>query len=184
MKYCILLSALLLTGCISEEHDYRVLHPDVAYVGDSLCHHVWDTEKDIKGIRENDDDEETAQNMAGIVSMCVRGRKAVDVESLPDGYRVLFLALGTNDVGRTPIETFRLHYQTLVYNVEAENLYCVLPNKTVNGVDSEPYRDVIRETCANVIDPLSYGVRFRAKDGVHMVKKDHKLWLIALLKVI
>lgn len=180
MRYLII--CLLLSGCIVDNYNYVIKYSDIVYVGDSLCWEVYDTPKSFQGVYENQDYEKTAQARVGIVSNCVPGRKATDIDQLPDGYRIVWLALGTNDVRRTPIDEFRLHYQTLVYNSDAEYLFCVLPNKTVFGHDAEPYRQVIRDTCANVVDPLDYGVRFRAKDTVHMNMLDHKLWVKAIIE--
>jgi hypothetical protein len=179
----ILLLTLFLTGCISQEYDYKVIHPDVMYVGDSLCYKVWDTKEDINHIYENEDYKKTAQAMTGIRTNCVPGRKSTDITEIPDygkPWGILFIALGTNDVRKTEIDDFRLQYQFLVYNANADIIYCVLPNKRVNGIDAEPYRQVILDTCANVIDPLDYGVKFKAKDTVHMTKTDHKLWARAI----
>jgi hypothetical protein len=175
----------LLSGCITKEYDYKITHPDVMYVGDSLCYKVWDTDSGIDGVYKNEDYLKTAEREAGIVIDCVPGRKATDIEALPERsngepWRVIFVALGTNDVGKTDIDEFRLQYQILIDNADYETLYCVLPNIRIKGKDAKPYRQVILETCSNVIDPLDHGVRFRAKDTVHKTKADQPGWWAAI----
>lgn len=179
----ILLFCLLLTGCIVDEYDYRITHRDTVYTGDSLCWKVFDTDTGISGIYENEDWMKTAERMLGIVINCVPGRKTTDIDQLPEG-RIGIIAMGTNDVGRTPIDEFRLQYQLLIDSTDYEHLYCVLPNRVILGVDAEPYRQAIREICANVIDPLDYGVMYRAKDTVHMTEYDHWLWFNALKDIL
>jgi len=170
---------LLLQGCIVDNYNYDIKHQDVLYVGDSLCYKAFDTDTGIDGIYENEDYQRTAQAMTGIKSNCVPGRKLMDITSIQSN-RIVFLALGTNDVGKTNINDFRARYQDLVYNTEADIMYCVLPAKKIGNKDSSEYRQVIEETCANVINPADYGVKFRAKDGVHMTELDHKLWVKAI----
>jgi len=180
----ILLIALLLQGCIVEDYDYKVIHPDIIYVGDSLCLKVFDTDTGIKDIYEKEAYKKTAQAMLGIVSNCVPGRKIIDLQSLPKGYKTTILALGSNDVGHTEINVFAEKYSNLVYNSDSEVLYCVLPAKKVLGKSSEEYREVIRGICANVIEPEQYGIKFRAKDTAHMNEFDHALWYKALRRIL
>ena len=176
----IMIITLLLQGCIVDNYNYTVTHPDIIYVGDSLCYKVFDTDTGIDRLYENEDYQKTAQALTGIVSNCIPGRRATDLTELPKGYRITFLALVTNDVLRTDIDVFRAKYQELVYNNDSEILYCVLPDDVISGKDSSEYRQVIEETCANTIDPTDYGVKFRAKDTVHMNELDHKLWVKAI----
>lgn len=183
---CILF-AMVLSGCIVDEPSYRITHPDVMYVGDSLCHRVFDVDDGIPHIYENDDRWRTAERMAGIRINCDPGRKTTDIDSIPESkdgmpWRVLFLSLGTNDAQKLPVDEFRHHYQALIDGAEFETLYCVLPNRVIKGHDSEPYRQAIREMCANVIDPLEHGVKFRAKDGVHKNKADQPGWWVAIVE--
>jgi len=176
----IILIALLLQGCIVDNYNYELTHPDIMYVGDSLCYKVFDTDTGIDSVYENEDYQKTAQAMLGIASNCVPGRRSTDLTELPKGKRITILALATNDVGRTDINVFADKYADLVYNSDSDIVYCVLPNAFIGNKSSEEYREVISGICANIIDPNEYGVTFRANDGVHMTEIDHRLWHKAL----
>jgi len=181
----ILACILMLQGCIQNNYNPDIIYPDIVYVSDSKCAEVWDTRDKYGDLYDNEAEQRTAQNQVGVVSHCKKGRKAMDIVALPEGFKTVFLDLGTNDVGRVDIDTFTLHYQMLVDNSDAEIVYCVLPNHVVNGHNSLVYRDAITEICGDhTIDTADYGVMFRAKDGVHLTKKDHDAWAYGLWKII
>jgi hypothetical protein len=188
----LLFIGILLCGCVIEDpDDRRITHPDVAQIGASDCNFVADVKPENKldpfdHIRYKNDRFRTAQVMTGIKRDCVPRRQLMQYRGqLPKGYRVLFLSLGPNDVAHNvPVDKFRARYEDLVYNSDAGTLYCILPNKKILGRDAEPYRQIIREICTRVIDPLDYGVRYRARDTVHLTKLDHRMWAAAILKMI
>ena len=182
MRKAIIIAALLLTGCITKEFDYSITRPDVVYIGDSLCWRVFDTDNGIKDVYEREEYKRTAQAQLGMVSNCVPGRRAQDLKELPKGYRIGFLALGSNDVGKYPVEQFAANYQALVDSSDYDTLYCVLPAKSFFGVSAKAHRDAIISICPNVIDPLEHGIGFRADDTVHMDLKDHKIWRNVLVR--
>lgn len=161
IKVMIAVSFLCLSACVPTIASPQAVieignpHEDVIYIGDSLC-----AGKYLSGGL-------TAQEQAGIGRDCKAGRKLVEYGALPAGYRVIFLALVTNDVGRTPIDTYRADLQGKLLSTNA-TVYCVLPTSPIGGADSSAYRAVMLEECANTIDPYQYGVDqgFTA-DGYH-----------------
>lgn len=186
IRIVLLSTVTLLTGCIQNNYNPDIIHPDIVYVSDSRCAEVWDTGTKYNELYDDEAKQRTAQNEVGIVSFCKKRRKLMDINELPKGYRMLFLDLGTNDViGGVPVDTFKQHYYNLISNSDAEIIYCVLPNYVILGRNAEPYRDAIRELCGDmVVDPRDYGVLYRAKDTVHMIDKDHKAWEYGLWKII
>lgn len=166
-----LLLLIALAGCMPVAPPAPVVvppvtHPDVVYVGDSLCASTYDW----YGL--------TAQQIAGIVSDCVAGRSLMDITSLPD-VRIVFLGLVTNSCKFHTVDEYRYKLQTLLTSTNAR-VYCVLPTNIVRGESCESWAQVMREECTDTINPHDYGVLPRAKDGLHWNPIDHKGFASAL----
>lgn len=152
-----------LFGCSSSE----IEHPGVIYIGDSLCEGVYDS----GGL--------TAQQQAGIHRDCLGGRKIVEYGLLPSGFEIYFLALGTNDVGETPIQDYGDSLQSKLDSGDGP-IWCVLPMDLPHRFDAIPYREKMLSMCANVIDPIEWGVGPRARDGLHWNNLDHNNFVGAI----
>jgi hypothetical protein len=162
-----LAALLLLVGCVPAEVP-ATTHPDVFYVGDSLCAQTFDTWG------------KTAQEIAGIQTRCVGGRKLMDIKGLPDG-RIVFLGLVTNDCNRTPIDDYRYKLQTMLLTTDAK-VYCVLPTNLIRGESCAAWGQVMTEECTDTINPHDYGVLPRAKDGYHWNPVDHRNFSRAIIE--
>jgi hypothetical protein len=160
----IVIALLLISGCMPRIPP--VVHHDVYYVGDSLCHST----HDYWGL--------TAAQQAGIVSRCVPGRKIGAVSELPDA-RIVFLGLVTNDCNRTPIDDYRAKLQQLLLSTDA-TVYCVLPTSLIRGESCATLANVMLDECVNTINPHDYNVGPRAKDGYHWNPVDHNNFLPAI----
>jgi hypothetical protein len=152
-----------LLGCSQSE----IEHPGVIYIGDSLCAAVYDSVG------------ATAQQQVGINSDCLSGRKIVEYGLLPPGYETYFLALATNDVGETPIQEYGDSLQSKLDSVDGP-IWCVLPMDLPSRFDAIPYRERMQSMCANVIDPIEWGVGPRANDGLHWNDLDHSNFVGAI----
>lgn len=130
-------------------------YDDVLYIGDSLC------------VSTRGTGGSTAQEQVGIGRDCKSGRNLIEYGNLPTGFTTIFLALGTNDVGRTPLDTYRADLQLKLLNTDSR-VVCVLPTQNINGVDSAPYRNTLLEECQHTIDPTVYHVEQGfTEDGYH-----------------
>lgn len=152
-----------LFGCSPSE----IKHPDAIYIGDSLCSTVFDS----VGL--------TAQQQAGIKHDCLGGRKIVEYGLLPPGYEIYFLALATNDVRGTPIQEYGDSLQSKLDSVDGP-IWCVLPMDLPDIFDAKPYREKMFTMCANVIDPIEWGVGPRGSDGLHWNYLDHNNFVDAI----
>ena len=74
---CWILFAMVISGCIVDESSYRITHPDVMYVGDSLCHRVFDVDTGIPHIYENDDRWRTASEHEDGRTFAARAKKVL-----------------------------------------------------------------------------------------------------------
>jgi lysophospholipase L1-like esterase len=164
----------LLTSCIPVDNIVQprltlagwgrtITHPEVLYFGDSLCTYIYDTH----GTHFVD--------IAGIEADCAGGRRASNYTKLPSGYKTIFFALGTNDVGYVSIVTFTNNYQRLLDSAPAgTTVYCVLPQEgKILGLSSTAYIDAIKSICANPIQPSAFGVTYGSADGLHWNAADH-----------
>lgn len=142
-----------------------VTHPDVLYIGDSLCTFIYDSYEGTHFV-----------DIAGIADDCHGGRKASGYPYNPGSqYSIIFIALGTNDVGSTSLQNFRAIYQSFInITPSTTTLYCVLPQSgTVRGISSDAYIDIIKSLCTNTIDPEEHGVGPASSDHLHWNINDH-----------
>jgi len=166
---------LMLHGCVlvDDNWGYDIKYPDVVLEGDSIPCRVFGTKDEINHIYEHDDDLKSYPRLVGIVDLCYGGKKAMDVDHLPTGYKITFIALGTNDADdNVPLREFTEHYSSLYNNSDSDVIYCILPARIIHKKDITPYRDAIRSICSNVIDPEEYGL-YGDYDGVHYTRKQH-----------
>lgn len=184
-KVALVVLCLLFVGCVPvtpPEPDYHVietgtLHPDVIYIGDSLCYSSIDNDVNGEIVYAVGP---TAMEQAGIGRDCKSGRTAAEYpDQLPLDARVIFWALVTNSVNETPIDEFRADLQAKLASTDAI-VYCVLPIPIVKGHDSTAYANVMREECTNVIDKMDYLVSPFALDGYHETAQQHNEFVPAL----
>jgi len=169
MKILIIV-VFVLCGCIPMEspipNDYHIvekgaIHPDVLYIGDSLCYSTID------------DNGLTAQQITGIGRDCKRGRSIVEYpDRLPSGYRIIFLALVTNSIWNDSPNDFRASLQRKLASTST-TVYCVLPTASVNGKSAIEYYNIMLEECTYTIDPMNYIQLPLALDGHHWTTRNH-----------
>ena len=160
----------LLTACFFDEKSKRVRFnysakiTDVIMYGDSLC-----------------TDRNSAPHLMGIKKDCINGRTLLDLDPIDYDHRVIFLALGINDI-RQGISSEE--YKNKLTSVIAENIICVLPNKHPS-LYSEDHRLVAIEVCEMYIDPVSdCDVSIGHSDGIHYISEDHESLAACLSKMI
>ena len=155
----ILCACVLLVACQSDKKSNNVQYnddapiQDVMIIGASLC-------ADKNG---------TAHSM-GIKKDCVPGRTLMSVESIDYDYRIIFLQLGTNDIGRGVSSE---DYKSKLESLMRDNIICILPNEQ-QGVHTEDHRQAMRDTCPIVVDPVyDCAVSIGDPDGVHYIEQDY-----------
>ena len=153
----ILMLSLLVIGCAKNKRDQfndSATITDVIMYGDSLCvstvstPHIMDIKKD-----------------------CVIGRTLQSLDVIDYDHRVIFLALGINDIiqGVTSDE-----YREKLESLVSENMICVLPN-IHPVIDSVDHRQAAIEVCDMYIDPVSdCDVSIGHSDGVHYIGEDYR----------
>lgn len=139
---------------------YVVDHPQVLYIGDSLC----EATHDGKGA--------SVPQIAGIWKDCVGGRMSVEYGSLPKGKTIIFYALGTNDAGDVPVDVYRDDLVAKLAASDASWLVCVLPDPL--KPENAPYREAMQQKCPHTIEPRDHGYLYSALDGIHGSVADHR----------
>lgn len=171
-KLMIIFTVILLVSCNEAQQQVflPVIYEDVLYIGDSNC----------IGYKI---DTPTAQMQAQIETDCKGFRELVEYpDQLPEGFRIIFLALGTNDEAHgIPIEDYT---ESLKAKLESTDslVYCVLPSVAwFSGYDVSRQRAAMIEHCEHTVDPIEYGVLNGQADGVHWTSTDHDNFLDAIL---
>ena len=155
MKYILILT-LLLTGCSggggksaksvtviqTEQHQCRS-----AFYGDSIG----------KQLRDSVYAPDFDYYVEG-------GRTIMGVDSLDDGYCTIYLELGTN-IAAEGAEAEEMQLIGLIAGIE-DKVVCVLPMSQM-GVFWH-MRDMMKEHCKRIIDPVQHGVYPLSFDGVHL----------------
>ncbi len=151
---------VLTTGCLFEGKEKRIRFnhnaniTDVIMYGDSLC-----------------TDKGSTPHIMSIRKDCKNGRTLLELAPIDYNYRVIFLALGTNDIrqGITAVE-----YKEKLKSIIAENIICVLPNPIPN-ISSDDHRLAAIEVCGMYIDPTSdCNVSIGNPDGIHYISEDYE----------
>jgi len=162
----IIFVVMLLTGCFFNEHEERLRFnhsakiTDVIMYGDSLC-----------------TDTNSTPHIMSIKKDCINGRTLFELDFIDYSHRVIFLALGTNDI-RQGITSDK--YQEKLESVMTENMICVLPNNIPN-IDSEDHRLAAIEVCEVYIDPVSdCNVTVEHADGIHYGSGDYESLAVCL----
>jgi len=153
----IIMASVVLSGCakdLTDRFNDNATVTDVIMYGDSLCAstvstpHIMDIKKD-----------------------CVAGRTLQSLEPIDYDHRVIFLALGINDIIQGVSSD---DYKIKLESVASQNMICVLPNThpVINSVD---HRLAMIEVCELYIDPVSdCGVTVGDPDGVHYFTEDYE----------
>jgi len=163
----VILTAIITSGCVAPEP--VITQPDAIYIGDSNCELF------------NDFDLSAAEQ-SGLPIDCKIGRRLVDIpDSLPSGYRIIFLALGTNDANSTTIQEYSSKLDLLLGSTSSE-VWCVLPAVPEPDNSRDAVRLVMMNQCANTIDPLEAGVTF--SDGIHFTQSSQALHANQIRQVI
>ena len=109
----------------------------------------------------------------------VPGRTLLALEIPPDTKKTheidcAIIHLGSNDAGSgQDINEFKNKYIEVIKMLEGNRLkvYCVLPPYNELGTPVEPFRQVVKEVCPNILDvPSGFYI-----DGVHMNAFGHLL---------
>lgn len=153
-----LIACLIGYFCIFISPLYFVTHPEILYIGDSLCEATHD------GLAPS------LTSFSRIAKDCKGGRKSIEYSALPENKKVIFYALGTNDK-TTPIDVYRNDLQKKLQQSNAKKIFCILPdNKDDANIET---RKAMVEICPTTIEPREHGYLFSAKDGIHGTAKDH-----------
>jgi len=152
------------TGCTPPVYTYVPNRPDIVEIGDSNCTPVQMAFGELPWV------------IAGIAGDCKRGRKLINVRSLPNK-TVIFLALGVNDAWKGVDPTVYGEHLTMLLGTTNADVYCVLPvvkeDRTAVRVDD--HRQEMLNRCTNVIDPYELGVTVNRRDGIHWDVQDERL---------
>ena len=155
----ILCACVLLIGCNSDKKnnsssDNKPQIDDVIMNGDSLC----------------DDKYNSTPVLMGIQSDCVGGRPLMAIDSIDYNYRVIFLALGTNDIWQSvSVEDYREKLESLM----SDNIVCILPNER-QDMETQEHRHAMIDTCHSFVDPVyDCAVSIGNPDGVHYIEQDY-----------
>ncbi len=166
----IIFIVMLLAGCFFYEDDKRVRfnhsakNTDVIMYGDSLC-----------------TDTNSTPHIMSINKDCINGRTLLELDFIDYSHRIIFLALGTNDI-RQGITSAK--YQEKLESVMTENIICVLPNNIPN-IYSEDHRLAAIEVCEVYIDPVSdCSVKVEHADGIHYGVGDYESLAVCLSAMI
>ncbi len=150
---------VLLVGCQSNNKSNNVRFnnsaeiDDVIMIGDSLCA-----------------DKNGTAHLMGIKKDCVPGRPLMSVDSIDYNYRIIYLALGTNDIGQgVSAEDYREKLESLM----SDNIVCILPNER-QGFETQEHRQAMVDACPSYIDPVyDCAVSIGDNDGVHYIEQDY-----------
>jgi len=163
-----MLMVMLLAGCLYDDKDKRVRFnhqatvTDVIMYGDSLC-----------------SDTKSTPHILSINKDCVNGRALLELDFIDYNHRIIFLALGTNDI-RKGISSDQ--YKDKLESVMAENMICILPN-IIPNIDSVSHRLAAIDVCEVYIDPVAdCEVTIQHADGIHYGTGDYEA-LAACLSV-
>lgn len=161
-KSIVIIAAVLflLLAWLASTRIHFIHHPQVLYIGDSLCEGTHDGE----GL--------ALTQIASIARDCIGGRKSVDYGDLPQGKTIIFYALGTNDMGAVEPAVYADDLQRKLQASDARWLVCVLPDPHKPG--AEPYRLAMQARCPQTIEPREHGYWFSAADGIHGNVDDHR----------
>ncbi len=153
----IIMASIAISGCakhLFDQFNDNATITDVIMYGDSLCAstvstpHIMEIKKD-----------------------CVAGRTLQSLEPIDYDHRIIFLALGINDIIQGISSD---DYKIKLELITSQNMICVLPNKHPT-IDSVDHRQAMIEVCELYIDPVSdCGVTVGDPDGVHYFTEDYE----------
>jgi hypothetical protein len=126
---------------------------DVIMIGDSLCA-----------------DKNGTAHLMSIKKDCVSGRTLMSVDSIDYNYRIIYLALGTNDIGQ---EVSAEDYREKLESIMSDNIICILPNER-QDIETQDHRQAMIDTCPSFVDPVyDCAVSIGNNDGVHYIEQDY-----------
>lgn len=161
LGFCCILMAVAVTWYFFGPRFYVVAHPEVVYIGDSLCEGTHDGQGPA------------LVQIAGVWKDCVGGRSSLQYGALPAGKQIIFYALGANDaMGNIAFGVYRDDLQKKISESDAARIICVMPDSRKK--ETAVVRQAMQEVCAETIDPREHGYLFSAKDGIHGSVDDHR----------
>lgn len=155
-----MIALLAIVGC-SEQANEPV--QKVLYVADSLG-----------GYREELNGPRFWETL-GIECDCVNGRSLEDYGDIPEGYDIVFLALGTNDALESrDIDAFTLDLMQTVDYADTR-VICVKPMDTI--VPAHEYREAMDLACDETLYPPGFGIYPDDPDGIHITSTMDPLYV-------